>query len=310
MKLKDVLEFRKDLFFEGAVQADWFYDRERAAKVAKSFVFHGSQYYGIEDDAHDNLVDTVSFVRQLGEKLVSDELNPLSLAIADYGTGKSHLAVTLAELYSGRSNSPETFDTIISNIALIDKKESEAIKEHFARRNFVLVINGMRDFNLHSELLRATKKSLELYGLPDDNLKKLNRTLETASRFFERNCDKSIDLFENAAEDLQLSIKGDELKSFINNNLLVDDRAFAIVNKAYAIINGQEIQWDEGISAAAIIDMIILEWMVNSIMSFYCLMSLVDIWSMHLVYHLLKVEIQHCNYCLNVPKTLTDCFRL
>ena len=260
MKLKDVLEFRKDLFFEGAVQADWFYNRERAAKVAESFVFHGSHYYGIEDEANDNLIDTVSFVKQLGEKLVSDDNNPLSLAIADYGTGKSHLAVTLAELYSGRAYNPETFDAVISNIATIDQADAEAIKDYFGRRNFVLVINGMRDFNLHSELLRATKRSLELYGLPDDNLRKLNRTLDTAGRFFERNCEKSIDLFEKSAEESGLLLKGEELKTYLKDNLLIDDKAFAIVNKAYAAVNGQEIQWDEGISASSIIDMIISEY--------------------------------------------------
>ena len=34
MKLGNVIEFRKDLYFDGAVQADWFYDQKKAAKVA------------------------------------------------------------------------------------------------------------------------------------------------------------------------------------------------------------------------------------------------------------------------------------
>ena len=41
MKFGELLEFRKDLYFEGAVQIDWFYDPARAAKVAENFVFHG-----------------------------------------------------------------------------------------------------------------------------------------------------------------------------------------------------------------------------------------------------------------------------
>ena len=41
MKLGNVIEFRKDLYFDGAVQADWFYDQKKAAKVAENFVFHG-----------------------------------------------------------------------------------------------------------------------------------------------------------------------------------------------------------------------------------------------------------------------------
>ena len=54
MELGNILEFRKDLYFEGAVQADWFYSPERAAKVAENFVFHGNQYFGIEDQGVGN----------------------------------------------------------------------------------------------------------------------------------------------------------------------------------------------------------------------------------------------------------------
>ena len=46
MKLGELLEFRKDLYFEGAVQIDWFYEQKRAAMVAENFVFHGKDYYG------------------------------------------------------------------------------------------------------------------------------------------------------------------------------------------------------------------------------------------------------------------------
>ena len=36
MELGKILEFRRDLYFEGAVQADWFYDKEKSAKVVPS----------------------------------------------------------------------------------------------------------------------------------------------------------------------------------------------------------------------------------------------------------------------------------
>ena len=49
MKFGELLEFKKDLYFEGAVQIDWFYDQARAAKVAENFVFHGKDYFGVEE---------------------------------------------------------------------------------------------------------------------------------------------------------------------------------------------------------------------------------------------------------------------
>ena len=63
MELGKILEFRKDLYFEGAVQADWFYSPDRATKVAANFVFHGHTH-------------------QLKSELIDDELllvNPGSL---------------------------------------------------------------------------------------------------------------------------------------------------------------------------------------------------------------------------------------
>ena len=103
MELGKILEFRRDLYFEGAVQADWFYSQEKAAKVAENFVFHGKQYFGVEDQgAGKKRIDTISLVEELTEKMSDDHANALTLAIADYGTGKSHLAVTLGQIFSGK----------------------------------------------------------------------------------------------------------------------------------------------------------------------------------------------------------------
>lgn len=95
MHIGDIIAFRKDLYFEGAVQADWFYSPDKSAKVAENFVFHGKDYFGVESSGKGKTIDTVDFVRTLAHKLEDENANPLSLAIADYGTGKSHLSVTL-----------------------------------------------------------------------------------------------------------------------------------------------------------------------------------------------------------------------
>ncbi len=46
MELGKILEFRRDLYFEGAVQADWFYSQEKAAKVAEILCFMESSILG------------------------------------------------------------------------------------------------------------------------------------------------------------------------------------------------------------------------------------------------------------------------
>ena len=137
---------------------------------------------------------------------------------------------------------PQTFSAVIENIRKIDEESAQAIRENCDSRNFVMVINGMRDFNLHSEILRAAQRSLALYGLPDDNLRKLNRALETAELFFERNSVTSIGIFEEAAQTYGWNEKGERLTAKLKRELLTNEIAFEIVNAAYKDITGQEIR--------------------------------------------------------------------
>ena len=262
MKLSEILEFKKELYFEGAVQADWFYNPDKASMVAENFVFHGKTYFGGESETSGNKkqIDTVSLVEELAGKMKNENSNPLTLAIADYGTGKSHLAVTLGHIFSGKEYMPETYEKIISNISVIDSEAAERIKNLTDDRNFVMIINGMKDFNLHAEILKAAQRSLKLYGLPDDCLKTLNRALQTAETFFERNANNSLAIFEEKAKAKGWMEKGERLIEKIRTDLMTDDTAFEIVNAVYEEINGQEIRWDEGLSANSILEMLISEY--------------------------------------------------
>lgn len=263
MKFGELIEFKKELYFEGAVQIDWFYNPSKAANVAENFVFHSKNYFGVETNSihGKKRIDTISLVKALTDKLQDDSVTIPSLAIADYGTGKSHLAVTLAQLFSGPDYMPKTYSKILKSINALDKEAYKAITQNCDGRNFVMVINGMRDFNLHAEILRAAQKSLDLYGLPDDSLKKLNRALDTAGIFLDRNIKSSFTLFEKYAHDTGWSEKGDKLSVKLKKELFSgNDEAFEIINKVYYEINGQEIRWDEGLSASSILEMLVSEY--------------------------------------------------
>lgn len=262
MLFGDILTFRKDLYFDGAVQIDWFYQKEKSSKVAENFVFHSSEYFGSNDEGTGrSLTDTVSFVQKLAERLYDEQqVNPFTLAIAGYGTGKSHLGVTMAQLLSGSKYMPETYQKIIRNLEYIDKSKSIEITKLTKQPNLVLVINGMKDFNLHYEVLNAAKRSLELYGCNTDSLKKLNRALETAFVFFEKNASISLPLFERIAEKNEWYEKGSLLVEKLRTNLGNDDIAFNIINEAYAENTGHEIRWDEGVSAGRVLETLLQEY--------------------------------------------------
>jgi 4-hydroxybutyrate CoA-transferase len=55
MKYADLVTFRDDLLFNGAVQIGWFeHDIALAEKAAKHYVFHGPDYHGVSEN--DNLI--------------------------------------------------------------------------------------------------------------------------------------------------------------------------------------------------------------------------------------------------------------
>ena len=258
MRLGEIIEFRNDLYFEGAVQADWFYDPAKAAKVAENFVFHGKNYFGVE--AKKNSIDTISFVSEIAGKLGKETCNPRTLAIADYGTGKTHLAVTLGVLLSGPAFLPEAYDRIMTNIRALDSEAADKLSNLCKDRNFVIVLNGIRDFNLHSEILKAVGRSLKLYGLDDSELRKLNRTLESAQIFFDRNSRSYLHSFEKSALKRGWTEQSSALITKIQDSIGYDDSAFEIVNDVYEEVTGQRIRWDEGISAKSILEMLLTHY--------------------------------------------------
>ncbi|WMJ22918.1 hypothetical protein RBG61_13135 [Paludicola sp. MB14-C6] len=262
MHIGDIIGFRDDLFFEGAVQIDWFYNQLKAAKVAESFVFHGSEYFGVSDEqTGSKMTDTVSFFKTIASKIEDDQRgNPFTLAIAEYGTGKSHLAVALAQVLSGKDYMPQTYKKLIENIRRIDVEATKDIEAIGEKPNLILTINGMRDFNLHYEILRAASRSIKLYGYSDENLKKLNRAHEIAFRFLERNIATSTALFEQQAESYQWAEKGQALAERLRKTLSEDKYAFEIINKVYQEINGHEIRWDEGVSAMSVLETLLTEY--------------------------------------------------
>ena len=99
MILKDIVRFRGDKLFNGAVNIDWYITDSVKSKLAsEAFVFHGPAYHGISPDEvgynHGHkLIDTASFTKTIVRRSYGLEDVPFTLAIAGYGTGKSYLVL-------------------------------------------------------------------------------------------------------------------------------------------------------------------------------------------------------------------------
>ena len=180
-KLNEIIRFQNERLFNGAVNLDWFLDNpERTQAAADAFVFHGPTYHGVTQkdvgDAHGHqLQDTASFTHSIVRSCVGLTEKPFTLTIAGYGTGKSHLALTLAQML-GIPDSKCTI-SILSSLKNADKSigdEIEGMLKGIGKPCLVLALNGMRNFDLTAEisqqiLIQLRKRGLDTTAL--DNLR-------------------------------------------------------------------------------------------------------------------------------------------
>ena len=243
--VSEVVGFRRDLFFDGAVQIGWFEnDISRRDKAASNFVFHGPEYHGVAaDDIVESqgyrLTDTVSFTGNLVEALTgtTNQEYPISLAIAGYGTGKSHLALTLATIFSNPES--DVSQKILANLKHADSIVGSEIAlqiQEFSSPILVIPINGMGNFDLASELSKQALNRLKSCGLDTSVINDLWPRFQYAYNFVERNFDI------RQKEFIQYFGKGilkDEILSRISDH---DDFAFQHVNKIYEQVNGTPLR--------------------------------------------------------------------
>ena len=170
-QLGDVVGFRGDRLFNGAVDISWFdTDAEKARTASEAFVFHGPEYHGVEQEdigeAHGHrLIDTASLTHAVVRRCYGLEDHPFTLAIAGYGTGKSHLGLTLASLVHRPSG--ETAQEVLSAIEAADAGIASSIRivlQEAQQPCLPLTLNGMRSFDLAAEITRQVVRIVKADG--------------------------------------------------------------------------------------------------------------------------------------------------
>lgn len=262
MKVRNIVEFNKENYFNGAIQTEWFYDPVRVEKIATSYVFHGPKYYGVSSrdimrTSH-TLIDTASFTKKIAHKLSGHGLddNNFVMTIAGYGTGKSHLAVCLGALFCGNS---ELSERIIDNIASADEGIAEDLRNLQLKPNLIIALNGMNNFNLDAEVLKCARLSLHMNGISEDVLREITKAYDIARHFVERNYSVYEAEFLRFAGLRKLSISADRLKDYLIKHIEDNSSVLETINDVYRYVNGDAIQWERGISAGDILTVLQLE---------------------------------------------------
>lgn len=236
MKLADITSFRKDLLFQGAVQLGWF-ERNQALsdKAAAHFIFHGPDYHGVAtgDFAEPSLqlMDTASFTKEITERLIGEITDePFVIVIAGYGTGKSHLALTLATLFSRPKS--EVARKILENLILADASIGKQVKDTLSslsdQQFLVVTLNGMEDFDLGSEISRQLLSALKDKGIDTSVLENLRPRFKLAENF-------TVSFHLSLKEDFQKHFGPDyQVEDIIQGLQAQDENVFRMVNEIYA----------------------------------------------------------------------------
>ncbi len=88
-RVADIVEFRGDKLFNGAVNIEWFTsDASKAQLASQAFVFHGPQYHGVRQEdigeSHSHqLIDTANFTNAVIQRCYGGEEQPLPLPLPD-----------------------------------------------------------------------------------------------------------------------------------------------------------------------------------------------------------------------------------
>lgn len=242
MKVGDLIKFRSDLFFDGAVQLLWADDQiQRSNEAARSFVFHGPRYHGVNKDGHDEiyrLTDTASLAADLLTRIADDTTahsNPFSLAIAGYGSGKSHFALALTRLL--REPHAEISAQILSNLTAADANAAKVARqavEAIDKPALVIPLDGTGNFNLGNTLIASLYRSLKEHDIDDRALRELSPRFDDAANFVRRN-------YELRTNQFAAKFPTKTEQAIVDLLEARDEDAYAHVDELYLEANGAHI---------------------------------------------------------------------
>lgn len=273
-RLADIVRFRGDRLFNGAVSISWFStDRTKASEASRAFVFHGPKYHGVQQDqvglGHGHLlVDTASLARSVVRRCYGIEDQPFTLAIAGYGTGKSHFGLTLASLVSAPAG--DLAEDILSAIDTADADIGSDIRvllREAAQPCLAVALNGMQGFDLAAEITRQVVSVLKRDGLDSRPLDDLRPRFGQAANLVRMSNDEVV-------RELLSSCDAGSAEEILVGLDQQDEQVYARVHNFFAS-RGMPIRALSGESVKDVIDIAVREYCGKG-KPYRCLLLLFD----------------------------------
>jgi hypothetical protein len=259
-RLDDIVRFRGDRLFNGAVSISWFGTDDVKSKAAsQAFVFHGPMYHGVQQEdigsGHGHrLMDTATLARAMVRRCYGLEDYSFTLAIAGYGTGKSHLGLALANLVNAPPDS-EIAKSVLSAIEAADDSAGSDIRlilQEAKQPCLVLALNGMQSFDLTAEITKQIVRTLKTDGFDPKPLDDLRPRFGQAASLIQMSNKGILDDLVTACD----AVSVDDLLSGLNQH---DEQVYAKVHQFFAS-RGMPIRALSGESVRDVIDVTVREY--------------------------------------------------
>jgi hypothetical protein len=156
VSLDEQAQFRND------VQLDAFDNPVKNMALLRSYLFTASAPNTEAGDARS--VSSVDLLEQLVQAFLSDRLENRLVTIANYGHGKSHLALALANLFSKPFDSPEV-QLILSKLANAVTNSAKAARYRTFKESkgefLVVRLRGDLTRNLHEQVIAGIERAID-----------------------------------------------------------------------------------------------------------------------------------------------------
>ncbi|KAF3886501.1 MULTISPECIES: hypothetical protein [Nostocales] len=158
MLLNQLVKINETALVANAVTFELMEDKDKNLRLCQGFVFN------YESDPKKINSSTVGVLRALRNSFHSPSEPNVHLMVQDYGKGKSHFALAVANFFQKPYDSEEVRG-VLQQIEYATSASSpilEDLKQYKKRgRNLVICLSGDKPIDLHKHFLKAVKKTLE-----------------------------------------------------------------------------------------------------------------------------------------------------
>jgi len=164
MRLRDILEINQQGMVADAVTLSLMNDPDKNLELCEGFVFNYN--------AAQPKFSTLGVLDLLRESFHSSNNPNIHLMVQDFGKGKSHFALTVANFFKQSADRPEV-EGILGQIRFVTSGNTQVIYERLkaykerSRPHLVVCISGERGIDLGKTLVQALQTALKDHGIGD-----------------------------------------------------------------------------------------------------------------------------------------------